>query len=68
MEMKKILTALILTTVIAAPAFARTTTEPEAAPDWQTSPYSVYNEGIYRGTDPDPQIRFELRRESPHGG
>jgi len=67
-EMKKVLTALIMTTVIAAPAFARTAVERQApsAWYWQTAPYSVYSGGEYRGTDPDPQVRYDLRRETPH--
>jgi hypothetical protein len=67
--MKKYLHSLIVTTVVAAPAFAHVLAY-RAAPgsDWRTSPNSVYSDGEYRGTDPDPQIRFELRRESPHGG
>lgn len=66
--MKKALTALIMATVIAAPAFARTEVERQEPPAsyWQTAPYSVYSGGVYRGTDPDPQVRFDLRRETPH--
>jgi hypothetical protein len=68
-EMKKLMATLILTTAVAAPAFAQTAVYPQATfVDWRTSPNSVYNEGMYRGTDPDPQVRFDLRRESPRGG
>jgi hypothetical protein len=71
LKMKKLLSALIVTTVIGAPVFAQVAAVHRQAPtesNWQTSPNSVYNEGEYRGTDPDPQVRLDLRRESPHDG
>ena len=70
--MKTLLATLIATTAFAFPASAQRALR--AAPDSQVysrgpSGYgSVYVGGEYRGTDPDPDVRLELRRESPHGG
>jgi hypothetical protein len=72
-NMRTLLAALMVTTAFAFPASALAATEQAQGPaansliyaqsDWD----SVYSDG-YRGTDPDPNVRLELRRESPHGG
>ena len=77
--MKRILTAAGLAVVIASPAFAQSTppraTKPpvissQVGQGWATprSPYDVVEDGIYVGTDPDPNVRLELRRDYTHGG
>jgi hypothetical protein len=62
-----IATALLAVTVIASPAFARTASH-NAAPQQQGN--SVSQGGVYLGSDPDPQVQFDLEREfnSRHGG
>lgn len=70
--MKTLLAALVATAAFAFPASAQRALSP--APDSQIYARgpsylgSVYVGGEYRGTDPDPEIRLDLRRESPHGG
>jgi hypothetical protein len=70
--MRKIITAIALTTVMAAPAFARTaTTHHTMAPSAERSemlgsaPARAFEGSEYVGTDPDPRIRSELRRDEP---
>jgi opacity protein-like surface antigen len=65
-EMKKLILAAVASALLASSAFARTAGEQDVAQ--AANPESVYSAGEYRGTDPDPQVRFDLRRESPHGG
>jgi hypothetical protein len=36
------------------------------APEMLYGPPPVYNSGSYQGTDPDPFVRLQLRRETPH--
>jgi len=62
-----IATALLAVTVIASPAFARTASH-NAAQQQQRN--SVSQGGVYLGSDPDPQVQFDLEREfnSRHGG
>jgi hypothetical protein len=72
-DMRTLLAALMVTTAFAFPASARTATERPLGPAADSQIYaqgrdSVYVGGEYRGTDPDPDVRLELRRESPHGG
>jgi hypothetical protein len=57
--MKMLVTAAALATIIASPAFA------EKAP--KVSPNAVVVDGQVVGQDPDPKIRFELRKEYMHG-
>ena len=61
-----IATALLAVTVMASPALART--NPHHAAQQQGN--SVYQGGTYLGSDPDPQVQFDLEREfnSRHGG
>ena len=63
-----IATALLAVTVIASPAFARTASHNAAQQQQQGN--SVYQGGEYLGSDPDPQVQFDLEREfnSRHGG
>ncbi len=62
-----IATALLAVTVIASPALARTASHNAAQ---QQQGNSVYQGGEYLGSDPDPQVQFDLEREfnSRHGG
>ena len=66
MNTKIVLTAFGLAALIATPAFAQKHTHRVPA----YAPYASINEprlgenGRAIGTDPDPQIRFELERDS----
>jgi hypothetical protein len=65
--MKTVIASVLLAvTVIASPAFARDGSR-NAAHDRGDA---VYQGGEYLGSDPDPQVRFDLQRESGsrHGG
>jgi hypothetical protein len=66
-----IATALLAVAVMASPALARTAAHNgshHASPAAQDR--SVYQGGVYLGSDPDPQVQFDLEREfnSRHGG
>jgi hypothetical protein len=64
---KTVIASLLLAaTVIASPAFARNGSH-RAAHDQGDA---VYQGNQYLGSDPDPQVRFDLEREagSRHGG
>lgn len=59
--MKTVIACLVLAvTVVASPAFARNGSR-NAAHDQGNA---VYQGGEYLGSDPDPQVRFDLQRES----
>jgi hypothetical protein len=63
-----IATALLAVTVVASPAFARNASHSHhAAP---RHGYSAREGGTYLGSDPDPNVRFDLEREfnSRNGG
>ncbi len=67
MQTKMILTVLGLATLVATPAFAqkpthRATNGAYAAAVQQSAP--IVSNGYNIGTDPDPTIRFELRRDA----
>ena len=75
--MKKLLAAAALATVFAAPAFAQTATQAPRAQfnndqfggrDGQrhsvNPAYDVYDHGQYVGSDPDPSIRLQLKRDN----
>ena len=65
--MKTVIASLLLTvTVITSPAFARNGSH-NAAHDQGNA---VYQGNQYLGSDPDPQVRFDLEREAAwrHGG
>lgn len=72
-HMKTIITALALTTAMASPVFARPTTyHDEMTRSVQTAPaYNYYTSSRdyvgsrYVGTDPDPGIQMQLRRDPP---
>jgi hypothetical protein len=57
--MKTLLSVVAVATIIASPAFA------QKAP--KVSPNAVVVDGQAVGQDPDPNIRFQLRREAEHG-
>jgi hypothetical protein len=63
-----IATALLAVTVVASPAFARDASHPHHATHRHGS--SVQEGGTYLGSDPDPNVRFDLEREfnSRNGG
>jgi hypothetical protein len=66
--MRKIITAIALTTVMAAPVFARTpTTHHNVAPSEtiERAPAPVFLGSEYIGQDPDPFIEQQFRREQP---
>jgi hypothetical protein len=59
--MKTVIASLLLAvTVIASPALARNGSR-NVAHDQDNA---VYQGGDYLGSDPDPQVRFDLQRES----
>jgi hypothetical protein len=65
--MKSVIALLLLaTTAIASPALARNASH-HAVRDQS---HSVYRDNRYLGSDPDPQVQFDLEREAPfrHGG
>ncbi len=65
MNAKIALTALGLGLLIATPAMAQKPTHRASpAPSASAAETSVLSEGRLVGTDPDPSIRFELRRDS----
>jgi hypothetical protein len=53
--MKTLIAFAALATVIATPALAQQA--------MRNTPNAVYSGGEYLGADPDPNIRFELRRD-----
>jgi hypothetical protein len=65
-----IATALLAVTVMASPAIARTASHNGSHNPAQEQSRSVYDGGVYLGSDPDPQVQFDLEREfnSRHGG
>ena len=60
---------LLAVTVMASPAFARSGSH-NAAHRQGNPVYPVYQSNQYLGSDPDPQVRFDLEREagSRNGG
>jgi hypothetical protein len=75
--MKKLLAAAALATILATPAFAQMAPRPYAPQNnfsqtdrnyvrqrHSVNPnYDVYEQGQYQGSDPDPNIRSQIRRE-----
>jgi hypothetical protein len=61
-------TALLAVTVVASPAFARDASHSHHTAHRHGS--SVQEGGTYLGSDPDPNVRFDLEREfnSRNGG
>ena len=61
-----------LTTVLASPAFAQTTSRAVSGAYTQQIAahrnWNVYVNGHYVGTDPDPRIRSQLARDPCPGG
>ena len=65
MNIKRLVVAAAIATVIASPALAQRAQKPR-----QQSPnpaYDVYVGGRYVGSDPDPNIRAQLQRRQPGG-
>jgi hypothetical protein len=65
--MRNIVTAIALATVMASPAFAKTVKYYDMAPDQATTfrgaPAHSFEGSEYVGSDPDPRIQSELRRD-----
>jgi len=62
---KKLVTALALATLAAAPAFAKTHhSQSSAASAAADDPYVVTACGQVVGRDPDPNVRLELMRDA----
>jgi hypothetical protein len=62
-NLKVILSAVALAALVAAPAVAKSRTQHHTAPA-PAYGYSTFNlPGQVLGTDPDPRIRSELRRD-----
>jgi hypothetical protein len=66
MNTKIVLTAFGLAALIATPAFAQKHAHraPASGPYASINESRVWENGRAIGTDPDPQIRFELERDS----
>jgi hypothetical protein len=68
--MRKIITAIALTTVMAVPAFAQTAPThrnmaAEQSATIRNAPARDFEGSDYVGQDPDPRIQSELRRDQP---
>jgi hypothetical protein len=66
MNTKMLVAAAVLTTALASPALAQTTSQQREQHSVNPS-YDVYLNGQYVGSDPDPNIRLQLQRR-PKGG
>ena len=80
--MKTLLATVALAAVVASPALAQTTRRApvqqypsqfeqtygrsEGQPRSANPSYDVYERGQYLGSDPDPNVRLELRRDFEH--
>ena len=60
-----LIAAAVIATVIASPALAQRA--PEQHQHSSNPAYDVYVDGQYVGSDPDPNIRLQLRRRQPGG-
>jgi len=73
MNTKMLVAAAVVATAIASPALAQTTKSPsdfvQSRQQHSANPsYDVYVNGEYVGSDPDPNIRAQLRRgHGPEG-
>jgi hypothetical protein len=62
MNTRMLVAAAVLSAVLASPALAQTA--PQQREQHSVNPsYDVYLNGQYVGSDPDPNIRLQLRRE-----
>jgi hypothetical protein len=59
--MRALYIAVLLIVVIASPAFAESTRK--ANHSWQATSHDVYGGRHRFGTDPDPSVQFEIRRQ-----
>jgi len=63
-NLKVLLSAVALAALVAAPALAKSHTQQHhTAPALAYRSNTVIEAGQWLGTDPDPRIRFELRRD-----
>lgn len=65
MNTKTLVAAALIATVIALPALAQRA--PQHQQHSSNPAYDVYVDGRYVGSDPDPNIRAQLRRRYPGG-
>jgi len=79
--MKTLILCFALLGVLAVPAFAQSTPPnslkrnatpirvvPRPSAIYSARTYDVIEDGVYLGSDPDPNIRLELRRDYELGG
>jgi hypothetical protein len=69
--MKRLCTAAAVAVIVASPAFAQSTRGSQRPSQAQqpAASYEVYAGGRRLGTDPDPNVRFEmLRQQNWRGG
>ena len=61
--MQNVCIAAALVAIMASPAFAQSARKSQVQRSPQATPYDVYGGQSRRGTDPDPNVRFELMRQ-----
>jgi hypothetical protein len=61
--MKTLYIAAILIIIVASPAFAGTEYKAKTQRAWQATSHDGYGGRHRFGTDPDPNIQFEIRRQ-----
>jgi hypothetical protein len=66
-NVKILLSAVALSTLVAAPAVAKSRTQPHHTASTQAHRHSTHirdiQTGEVLGADPDPRVRYELRRD-----
>jgi hypothetical protein len=67
MNIKSLVAAAVIATVIASPALAQRAPQRQQPQHSPNPAYDVYVDGQYVGSDPDPNIRAQLRRRQPGG-
>ena len=67
MSTKSFLAAAVIATMIATPALAQRAPQRQQPQHSPNPAYDVYVAGQYVGSDPDPNIRAQLRRRQPGG-
>jgi hypothetical protein len=63
MNIKRLVAAAVIATVIASPALAQR--PPQHRQHSSNPAYDVYVGGQYVGSDPDPNIRAQMQRRQP---
>jgi hypothetical protein len=62
--LKMVLSVIALAALVAAPAVAKSRTQRPTAPTLVYSNNTVSQGGKLLGADPDPRVRFEIRRDA----